>query len=243
MDLTIAFAIFLICFIASLTGSILGVGGGIIIVPSLIYLGIEPIHAIPLSILSILGTSFTSTIINYKRKIIEIKVAIKVLLIIAFGTILGAYVFLNLEKSAFYFVYSAIILALAFWSISNRKSIHKSIGYPLFFIGGLISSLLGVGGGAIFTPILNSLLGLNLKRAVATSLLMIAITSMIGSLIYYIKISYDIALAFLSLTGSIIGAISGSKIMIRLKEGIQKAVLLSLMFSVSIYMILKGLGY
>ncbi len=52
------------------------------------------------------------------------------------------------------------------------------------FFGGVISSLLGVGGGIVNVPVLNLLMKVPIKAAIATSSLLLCFTTMTGSIIY-----------------------------------------------------------
>ncbi|RLE36830.1 hypothetical protein DRJ17_07825 [Candidatus Woesearchaeota archaeon] len=92
---------------------------------------------------------------------------------------------------------------------------------------GMTASMLGIGGGVVKVPIMNLLLGIPIHNSIATSALMIVITTLAGSATHIVMggVRYDIGLW---LTPSVIlGSYLGTKISVKLK-----GVLLSRIFSI-----------
>lgn len=91
-----------------------------------------------------------------------------------------------------------------------------------FFVG-ILSGLLGVGGGIFIVPILVAYFGLTQHIAQATSMAIVVPTSLVSSLIYGFHGNMDIPLALNLIVGSICGASIGARVMkkipaVRLKQ-------------------------
>ncbi len=82
-------------------------------------------------------------------------------------------------------------------------------------LAGLIAGLTGTGGGAILVPVLTSLLGMNLKRAVATSTLTIWPGSIIAAAVHAYTNTIDYAAWTLLAPGALIGALIGPRVVAR----------------------------
>ena len=83
---------------------------------------------------------------------------------------------------------------------------------------GLVSGLLGVGGGIVFVPFVTTLLGMPLKRALGTSLLLIAIIAVPGTIVHAALGHIDWGIAFVLVLGVIPGARIGASIALGTRE-------------------------
>ncbi|MFC2049618.1 sulfite exporter TauE/SafE family protein [Chloroflexota bacterium] len=107
------------------------------------------------------------------------------------------------------------------------------------FFAGALSSLLGIGGGVIKVPVMNLVMGLPMKAAIATSAFMIAITTTAGALIYhYHGYIYPFIVAPLVI-GIIIGARLGVELAQRARGILLRRIFGVLLFLVALLMFLK----
>ncbi len=240
MEILTEIAIFIITVFASILGSIVGVGGGLIIVPSLLYLEIRINQAIPLSILSIVVNSFISSLINTKNRLIDFKIATKSIALVLLGAYIGSLLFININKLLLYFLFPILVISLMALNIKGIK-IRSRIAYLLFFIAGVISNLLGIGGGIIFVPVFATFLGLDYKRAAATSLFLILISTLLGSIVYLISNYYELTFALSTLLGSAIGSVIGSLRGRRIDDRTRRKIFIAIASFASIYTFYKGL--
>ncbi len=240
MEILTEIAILIITMLASIIGSLVGVGGGLIIVPSLLYLEIGINQAIPLSVLSIVVNSFTSSLINTKNKLIDFKIAVKSIATVLLGAYIGTFLFININKLFLYFLFPILVISIMVLNIKGIK-VRSRIAYLLFFIAGVISNLLGIGGGIIFVPVLVTFLGLDYKKAVATSLFLILIPTLLGSIVYLISNYYRLTFALSALLGSAIGAMIGSVRGRRIDDRKRKKIFIVIASFASIYTFYKGL--
>ena len=193
-------------FGALLIGIILGItggGGSILTVPTLVYfLNYNPIIATAYSLFIVGTTSGIGTIQNFKKGLVVPKKAFQ----FAVPSLIGVYltrkfivpnipdvVFyfgsLKLSKDTFLMILFAVVMFIAAYSMLNNNKKNelmerttKSITVviiQLFFVGVLIG-LIGAGGGFLIIPALLNFAKLPMKKAIGTSLLIIAINSLIG---------------------------------------------------------------
>ncbi len=192
---------------ALLIGVILGLiggGGSILTVPVLVYLlGINPVTATAYSLFVVGTSSLVGAVKNMQKKRVAYRTAI-VFSIPAFIAVYLTRKFLvpaipeniitlggfEITRSIAIMLFFAFIMILASVSMIREqkdkpvKSEKVKYNYPLIIIEGVIvgvlTGIVGAGGGFLIIPALVLLAKLPMKKAVATSLLIIAIKSLIG---------------------------------------------------------------
>lgn len=112
----------------------------------------------------------------------------------------------------------------------------------LSYLAGVISGLLGIGGGGIKVPAMNLLGGVPMKAAVATSSFMIGITAAAAAIIYMRYGYCNSIIASSVILGALIGASLGSRITPRVRSGSLKMLFSILLIIVGLRMILSGVG-
>ena len=195
---------FIGAFFIGVVLGLIGGGGSILTVPVLVYLMyINPVTATAYSLFVVGFAAMVGAIQNMKKGLVDFRTAI-VFAIPAFIAVyltrrfivpaipenlfsIGDFI---MTKGVGIMLFFAMIMLLASFSMirSNSKEIIEekevSYNYPLIMIEGLIigvlTGLVGAGGGFLIIPALVLLAKLPMKKAVATSLLIIAIKSLIG---------------------------------------------------------------
>lgn len=184
---------YLLAILIGLSLGLLGGGGSILTVPILVYaLEMDPKVSIALSLAIVAMTSLIGVFGHYKNKNIDFKIAAIFGPVAMAGTFFGAKLSVFLSGQVQLILFSVIMLLASIFMIKNaRKSDQenktesgKELNYPLIIIEGLIvgivTGLVGVGGGFLIVPALVLLTGLPMKRAVGTSLLIISLKSFSG---------------------------------------------------------------
>lgn len=196
-------------YIASLVIGIslglIGGGGSILTVPVLVYLfGVQPVLATAYSLFIVGSTSLIGAFPKYKQGLVNLKTAIifgipsiaavfatRKFIVPAIPNVvfeIGAY---EVTKSLMMMILFAVLMVAASISmIRNKKEekkeeiVEQKFNYPLILlegaIVGLLTGLVGAGGGFLIIPALVLLSKLPMKQAVGTSLLIIAAKSLIG---------------------------------------------------------------
>ena len=223
---------------AGTLGAMLGVGGGIIMVPALTFLGISPSQTASTSLVAVTATGVSSTVEYSRQKRIDYRLGILMAALAVPGAVVGALLSaaITLEQFRLYF---GIFLMLVGIYILYKNSILRERGdvpgqvnaYRLLgitsasFAAGIISSLFGVGGGTIFVPLLLLVLGLGMHRAAATSQLTLVITSAAGVATHALLGHPDYIYAVALSAGSIAGAQIGARISKSAKDALLQRIL------------------
>lgn len=119
----IALKIFIISIIAGVLGSILGLGGGIIITPVLtLFFGIDIKYAIGASIVSVIATSSGAAIAYIKDKITNIRIGMFLEMATTTGAITGAFLSGMISTKYLYLIFGIVLLYSAVNMIKKSKS-------------------------------------------------------------------------------------------------------------------------
>ncbi len=212
---------------------LIGGGGSILTVPILVYLlYLNPVTATAYSLFVVGVSALVGAIHNIRKGLVDFRTAI-VFAIPAFLAVYSTRKFVVpnipeeiitigdfvITKNIGIMIFFAFIMLLASVSMirSKRKDDQEetkvSYNYPLIFIEGIIvgflTGIVGAGGGFLIIPALVILAKLPMKKAIATSLLIIAIKSLIGFIgdVENLTIDWPFLLSFtgLSIAGIFIG--------------------------------------
>lgn len=214
-------------FAAGILGSMIGLGGGIIVVPILTFLGFSPSVAASNSLFAALSNAIASTASYSKQKRIEFSLGLKLGLLSIPGTILGA-VFSSDVSSEIFKILFGIILVLSSAYIFLRKKLEskeKTFSKQMMifatgasFFAGIVSSFFGIGGGIIFVPLMVVGMGMTMKRAAPTSQLILLFASLSGVIVHSILGHPDFLQAGLLAIGSFFGGLVGARLSLDIKE-------------------------
>jgi uncharacterized protein len=219
---------------------LIGGGGSILTVPVLVYLfGLQPLVATSYSLFVVGSTSLVGAINNFKKGLVNIKAAL------LFGSASIVTVFItrrffiplipksiisikgiDITESLLVMVLFAFLMLLSSISMIRSKKIEteptecktcyrftKLLGYGIAI--GIVTGLLGAGGGFLIIPALVLLLKMPMKKAIGTSLLIIALNSLIGFTGDLGHFSIDwlflSKITVIAVTGILIGGIIGKK--------------------------------
>jgi hypothetical protein len=221
---------------ALLIGIVLGLiggGGSILTVPVLVYLlSINPVTATAYSLFVVGVSALVGAVRNMQKGLVDFKTAI-VFAVPAFIAVYSTRKFIvpaipdelfqvgdfMVTKNIGIMVFFAIIMVVAAISMMKSKrgdvaeDSEVSYNYPLIIVEGVVVGLLtgivGAGGGFLIIPALVLLAKLPMKKAVATSLLIIAIKSLIGFIgdVENLEIDWSFLLSFTAV--SVVGIFLG----------------------------------
>lgn len=178
----------------------IGGGGSVLTVPILVYFfHIEPVLATAYSLFIVGSTSAVGAVQKYRKQEINFKVAftfglpslitvflIRKFLIPSIPEIIYKHGDIVIHKGLLMLVLFAMLMIIAAVSILKPQEIRRPVlpeAQGLILLGvvvGVVSGLLGAGGGFIIIPALLFYASLDIKTAVGSSLLIIALNSMVG---------------------------------------------------------------
>ena len=241
-------------------GTLVGIGGGAIMVPVMAALGAPLRVVVPASLLAILGTSLGGLRLLLRRGLVDPRLAV----FLETGSTLGALVGVRLHLAApeqllrlllgLVLLSSAPAMMLrsrlarversrtvaAGWR--RRGALRLAAAWLASFLAGVISALLGVGGGVVKVPIMVLVLGLPVKVAVATSKLMVGITAAAGLLGYAAAGDVSPCLGAALLLGTYTGARLASRLLASMRPR-RVAVLAAAYYTVmGVYLVYTALG-
>lgn len=190
------------------TGTLLGLlggGGSIIAVPILVYvLGMEAKTAIGTSLLIVGIASLLAAWSHYRNHSVLVSTALMFGATGALGTYAGAGLAQNISDVLQLTMFAVAMAVVALLMLRHGKasteniSSEKVTALPVVLSAGLgaglLTGLLGVGGGFIIVPALTMLLHLPIKKAIGTSLLVIGMNSMIGAISYGSRMNLSFAI-------------------------------------------------
>lgn len=236
-------------FAAGTLGSMLGVGGGVIMVPALTFLNMPPTQISSTSLIAVTSTSVSSTIEYSRQRRIDYRLSFELGACAIPGSVLGAILsdFIAEDTYKMYFGILLILTGLYILyknHILTQRSVRKrsvkllSIVFIAAFCSGVISSLFGVGGGIIFVPAMVLMLGLTMHRAAATSQLTLLLTSLSGVFTHSFLGHPQYLQALALSAGAFIGAQLGARISRMTKEVLlQKLFAIMLIVVASMYIL------
>jgi uncharacterized protein len=216
----------LILAVLGLLGGVLagvaGVGGGIVFVPTLVYMagwGIK--EAVAASFVIIVFSSLSGTIRSARSQDpVDWRAAALFASTVAPASLIGVFISSVSPAAVVQVAFAGVILALAYPtargggpSVDGRK-----IPVALVLLAGVgigaLSGLVGVGGGVVMVPLMVLGMGLSTKRAASTSLAVILFTGIVASVGYIATGFSDL----ISLPPLVVGSIAGAWLGVRLRE-------------------------
>lgn len=214
-------------FVAGILGSIIGLGGGIIVVPVLTFAGFSPTLAASNSLFAAFSNAVASSISYSRQKRIEYSLGLKLGLLTIPGTVLGAYVSSDVTPDIFKALFGLVLIASSVYIFLQKqidtkkhtistKAIILSVGASFF--AGIISSFFGIGGGIIFVPLMVVGMGMSMKKAAPTSQFILLFASFSGIVVHSILGHPDFLQSGLLSVGAFAGGLVGARLSLEIKE-------------------------
>ena len=220
---------FLFLGIIGVAGGVLsglvGVGGGAVFVPGLLFVGGWDIQqAVAASLVIIVFSSLSGTIRNARSNDpVNWPVAGLLSLAVAPSSLIGVLISRVSPEVVVEVAFASLLLALAYPTARGGGAYDngRRIALPLVFLVGVfvgtVSGLVGVGGGVVLVPLMVLGMGLTTKQAVSTSLAVVMFTGIVGAA-GYIATSFRDPQQLLGLPPLIIGSVIGAPLGVRMRD-------------------------
>jgi len=253
-----------------LLGSMLGVGGGLLLVPLLtLFLGVPVKVAIGTSLVCVVVTSSASQIVYVARGFTNSRLGMTLEVATALGALAGGITAILISGRAIFAVFTVVlvyvlvtmerkpperrpaepgsVLAGSYTDPATGHEVAYGVGHlpgglALSFVAGNVSGLLGVGGGVIKVPVMNLLMGVPLRAAIATSNLMIGVTAATGAVIFFGRGLVEPRYAVPTAIGILVGAQLGPRLAGRVSAVLLRRVFEVLLAVLAVEMALKTFG-
>ena len=226
-----------------LFGSLLGLGGGVLLVPLLtLGFGLPLREAVGVSLVAVIVTSSAAASVFLERHVANLRLGMRLELFTATGALIGGTVAFLLSEQVLAGLFTILLVYTALTMARGREpaadvpaatsDASPPVGepaatqsehipaYAVYHLGwgivgslfaGVVSALLGIGGGIIKVPLMNLAMGVPLRVATATSNLMIGITASASAIIYLVRGGIDPYVAGPTAVGVFLGASLGSR--------------------------------
>ncbi len=240
-------------FAAGVFGSLLGLGGGILIVPLLtLGFGLPLREAVGTSLLCVIVTSSAAAGVFLERRQANLRLGMSLELFTATGALAGGLIAFLLSDRVLAGLFAALLAYTAVAMVGRARDDRAATGLaeatgdpepgledrsmPLGKVGlaalsgegyvvrrlgigivgslfaGVVSALLGVGGGIVKVPLMHLVMGVPLRVATATSNLMIGVTASASAIVYLLRGGIDPYVTSPTALGVFLGASLGSRV-------------------------------
>jgi hypothetical protein len=272
-------AALLIALTSGFLGALLGLGGGVVMVPLLVFLLDIPIHiAAGASIVAVVATSSVSASVYVRDEITNMRLGMFLEMATTLGAVTGASIMVGISESILEIIFALSLLyaAAVMWFqlrssgrswvpkendwIANKLNLGSSyydsardetIEYgvsrsmPTFlvsYIAGIISGLLGIGGGGIKVPAMNVVSSVPMKAAVATSNFMIGVTAAASALVYIRNGFCDGFVTAPVVLGTLAGSFIGALVAIKVRGVVLKRIFIVILLVLGVRMLMSGVA-
>jgi uncharacterized membrane protein YfcA len=275
---------FLVAILAGLIGSMVGVGGGILVVPALtIGFGVPIEYAIGVSIISTIATSSGAASAYVRDRITNLRIGMFLEIGSVVGSIVGVTATLYFVRSGLSWIIFIVFGLVLFFSAYNvfhnarmerrgesmvntepnalaerldlqgeyeDRSLHKTIsyvatripaGFVVIFFAGLLSGLLGVGGGILKVLGMDTMMRLPFKVSTTTSNFMIGVTATASTGILYVSGYVNVLLAAPVALGVVVGSLAGARALVRSKPASIRVLFIAVLLLFGVEMIYMGM--
>jgi hypothetical protein len=213
---------FALAAVIGMSLGMLGAGGSILTVPVFVYvLGYDPKRAIAMSLLVVGATSLLGAVSHWRAGHVRFRVAATFGAVAMIGSYLGARLSVLVSGTTQLILFGVVmVLAAGFMLRSNGARTEFSDGsraaapapllVPLAVGVGLLTGMVGIGGGFLIVPALALAAKLPMKHAIGTSLLVISLNAFTGFVGYLgqVDVAWPVVMIFTAV--AIGGVFAGS---------------------------------
>jgi hypothetical protein len=233
---------------AGFLSGIFGVGGGILIVPGLVFFAkMDQRRAHGTSLAAVLPISIASLVTYWSHDHVDWHVALWLAIGAIGGAILGTKLLKTARHDVLSYGFATVLIVSAvrlYWTTSadGRTGLSVVAAIALVIIGvatGTLAGLLGVGGGVIMIPAMVLLLGEMNVLAKGTSLAVIIPTSITGTIRNRKTANVDVKAAVVVGLSGVVSAVIGGSIAADMSESLSNALFASLLLVVAAQMIYR----
>jgi len=208
---------FFLTFIVSTLFALGGVGGAAALVPLLNMMGLPFGLSKALGLFVNSSSTIVATIMNLKRKVLDVRFAFPLAVSLMLFTPVGAYLSQYVDEKIMKWMLAGFLFFSASMILFGKKKVKTvyTKQWILYFIGivvGVFSGMVGVGGGSMILPLL-IMLGYNPKKMAIAVSFIIPFSTFTAFLMYASIIKIDYRLLVITSTAAILGGYVGNRIM------------------------------
>jgi uncharacterized membrane protein YfcA len=257
--------ILLASLLAGLVGALLGIGGGMIVVPVLtLVVGVDIRYAVAASLVAVVATSCGAAARNLENGLAHFRLATVLEVATVTGALCGVYFFTRISSHSLYLLFGIVlylIVGLAFFKRSSSGEVSNHpwsarlgigtgvdhpvaalpVGFMVMFFAGIFSAMLGIGSGIFKVLALDTAMKLPFKISTATSTLMMGVTATAAACAYFVKGDMRMEIAAPVAMGVLIGSRAGSRLLPHVPAQVLRILFAVVVLGVGTQMLLRGL--
>jgi hypothetical protein len=239
---------------AGTLGALLGLGGGIFLVPVLtLGFGLPVRVAVGASLVGVIATSAGVAVASSEESGADVPLGLRLEIATAAGAVLGGLVGAFIPPRALSIVFALVVFGTAAYTLvkarqgdGHDEAMYRrdyvprrwGLGVTVSSLAGAVSGLLGV--GFIKVPAMYAVMNVPLGIATATSNFMVGITAAASVFVYLGRGDVRPLVTVPTAMGVFLGALLGSALQARMKVGALRVVLVALMLAIGVQMLWKG---
>ncbi len=257
--MTIIMALLATGLLAGILGALLGLGGGIFLVPALTLLFHLPIRiAVGTSLVGVIATSAGVAAVAPLGRGADVGLALRLEVATTAGAIAGSLLAGRVSPRVLSILFAGVVFLTALYILykarhrpasgvperlfhRDYRPRHWPAGLAISLLAGMASGLLGVGGGFIKAPMMYAVMEVPLGIATATSNFMVGITAAASIFVYYGRGDIYPLVVIPTALGVFTGATLGGFILPRLRVTWLRLALVGLLLIMGLQMLLRGL--
>ncbi|MEZ0345673.1 MAG: sulfite exporter TauE/SafE family protein [Infirmifilum sp.] len=225
---------------------LIGSGGSILAVPLLIYLvGFDYPHmAIGTTALSVAVNAFINIIPHARKGNFDLKAGAVFSTVGVGGVLLGNRLGLLTPGSRLLFLFGGVMIAVAVYMLkspqlsSGKEGSLKSLALFAFLVG-LASGYFGIGGGFLIAPALMYAGGLDISRAIGTSLFSVGTFGTVTALSYYLSGQLNLEISLLFIAGGVFGGWGGARLSTSMPKDILRKIFAAVLILAGLYVMYR----
>ena len=260
----VIFKVALLTLVASIIFAMMGVGGGFLYVPILLFCDIDFYTASTTSLFMLTTAQLSALYTFFKSGMVDLKMALALGIPTMIGAFAGGVLANHFNISLLYIMFACVLFLASYFMLQDKARLegharsfrissmvlaHEFGGYtysidlmvavPLTFAVGYVGGMLGLAGGWLKVPIMVVLFNVPMKIAVATSSLMVMFTGFSGFLGHSVAGNFDPRLAMSLSVITMIGAQIGSRLSIKIDSGLLRFIFAFILSIAGLWMILR----
>lgn len=275
MDIGEAIALGGAAAVSAVLGSMLGLGGGVFLVPIFtLFFGVDPKIAIGASAVAVITNSVVGSTVHLRNGFTNIRLAMLLGVTTISGAIIGALIAIVADASVLNLIFGCVLVYAAISMLVRRQAVvpdaepgdpdpfllrssfvdrasgntvtyipqRVPIGLGVSGFAGVLSGLLGVGGGVIQVPTMNLLMRIPVKAAAGTSSFLVGMTAVATATVFYADGKIDPTVVVPAMIGIFVGSQLGSNLTSRVKTANLVLIFVVIMLYLAISLFLKAFG-
>lgn len=260
---------------ASILGSMLGLGGGVFLVPIFtLFFGIDPKIAVGASAVSVITNSVIGSTNHLRAGFTNLRLAMLLGTLTSIGAFIGATIAVAIDEDVLGVIFGTVLLYSALSMLRRRAApvpnaghdtpdparlqgryVDPATGREVNYVptqlrlglgissgAGVLSGMLGVGGGVIQVPLMNLFMGVPVKAAAGTSAFLVGLTSVATATVFYADGKIDPTIVVPTMIGVFAGSQIGSHLTRRLQTQRLIIVFVTVLAYLGVSMVLNSFG-